>query len=325
MDSQTAPTFTRILIPLDGSALADQSLPYARAIGGPNAEYVLMYAVPPLKAEREWFWGPVYATVDEVQARAKAGAREGMLRSAERWLGERPRFSLEIVDGEPAEAILYVAERRGIDLVVLASHGRGTTGRLVFGSVADRIAHHSPVPVLVVRPRDAVVALEPARVKRVLVPLDGSTLAGRALPIATALARDLNVSVALVLAIDEEERIAPYPGAYAPAPDRIQEGVAAASELLAETAAELRDAGVKTTTAIHVGRAFDTIADAARDGDVVVMASHGRGGIRRWMLGSVAEKLVRSGPVPVMIVPVGHRAATPVMTPEADPLFATSG
>src|SRR5262249_50726431 len=140
MDSQITPMFTRIMVPLDGSDLAEQSLPYARAVGGPSAEYVLTYAVPPLEAEREWLGGRIFASVDEVQARAKAGAKDDMLRAAKSWLGEEASVTLEIVDGEPAETILHVAERRGVNLIVLASHGRGATGRLVFGSVPDRTA-----------------------------------------------------------------------------------------------------------------------------------------------------------------------------------------
>jgi nucleotide-binding universal stress UspA family protein len=307
MESNPTPVFERILVPLDGSGLAEQSLPFARAIGGPAAEYVLVHAVPPLSEEREWFLGPAYATVDEVQARAKAAAREGMLRASDRWLGERPHISLEIIDGEPAETILLVAERRDVNLIVLASHGRGATGRLVFGSVADRIAHVAPVPVMIVRPQDAPAELDLPRIERVLVPLDGSDLAATALPVATKLAHDLKVPVVLVQAVDVVERIAPYPGAYAPPPELVQTGIATASELLEETAASLRRVGVPVTTTIQVGPAFSTIADTAQSGDIVVMASHGRGGLRRWMLGSVAEKLVRSGPAPVMIVPVAGR------------------
>jgi nucleotide-binding universal stress UspA family protein len=324
MDSQASPAFKRILVPLDGSDLAEQSLAYARAIGGPEAELVLVHAVPPLEPERDWLKGLVFATVDEVQQRAKADAREMMLRAAHRWLGERPKVDLEILDGEPTETILHVAAQKKVDLIVLASHGRGTTGRLVFGSVADRIAHLAPVPVLIVRPLDAPADLVAAAIERVVVPLDGSDLAKQASPVASALAQDLKIPVVLVQAIDVVERIAPYPGAYAPPADLIRLATAAAAESLADIAATLCSAGIRTNIEFRVGPAFDTVAGVAVPGDIVVMASHGRSGIRRWLVGSVAEKLVRSGPVPVMIVPVGERASEATKVSSAESVFSMS-
>jgi nucleotide-binding universal stress UspA family protein len=318
MESQSRPAFKRILVPLDGSDLAEQSLPYARAIGGSDAELILVHAVPPLEAEHDWFLGRVYATVDEVQERAKADAHEWMLRAAHRWLGEYPNVAVEILDGEPVETIVQIAARHRADLIVLASHGRGTTGRFVFGSVADRVAQLSPVPILIVRPHDAVADVGPVRFKRVLLPLDGSELAKTALPIGATLARAMNVPVVLIQAIDILLRVAPYPGAYAPPPDLIQEAEARAADSLAESVSLLNGAGVRTVVELRVGQAFDTIAGIATPGDIVVMASHGRGGIRRWLLGSVAEKLIRSGPVPVMIVPVAERTSSPMAPPAVE-------
>jgi nucleotide-binding universal stress UspA family protein len=308
MDRQTTSAFGRILIPLDGSGLAEQALPFARTIGGNQAEYVLVHVVPPAAPEVEWITRQVVATVEEIEARAMADARNGLLRAAGFWLGERPHIHLEVTDGDPAAAILRVAEQRRADLIVLASHGRGATGRLVFGSVADRLAHASPVPVLIVRPADTNAELTAARIDRLLVPLDGSDLSQRALPVAAALARQLAIPVLLVQAIGVAERIAPYPGAYAPPADVLQQAQAAVAESLAAAAAAMRQPSLTVTTEILVGPAFGAIADATAQGDIVVMASHGRSGIQRWLLGSVAEKLVRSGPVPVMIVPVGNRA-----------------
>lgn len=305
MDQSTSPKFSRILVPLDGSDLAEQALPFALSIGGDSATYFLVTVLPHLDATYEWLSRRVVENLEDVEAHARADARTSLLHAAHIWLGERPQIEVDVLDGDPATAILQADERYDADLVVIASHGRGSAGRLAFGSVADRITRHARGPVLVIRPQDASVEFGRAFIDRIVVPIDGSTHAKKALPYAAALARGLAVPIILVQAVDVIQRIAPYPGAYAPPPDIVQEGVAAAAASLATSAQELRAQGITVTTEIRVGPAVDTIDEIATTGDVIVLSSRGWSGFTRWVLGSVAEKLVRSSPVPVMIVPGG--------------------
>jgi nucleotide-binding universal stress UspA family protein len=333
MERQMAPSFARILVPLDGSALAEQALPYARAVGGTGAELILQAVVPPAEARSDLdgiellalgvvpaaadraLQEHVVATVEEVQAQSEAVARERLLAAARTWLDDRTNYTVRVAPGDPAEEILRAVAELGADLVVLASHGRGAVGRAVFGSVADRVAHASPVPAMVVRPRDAASRSDPVLVGRILVPLDGSEIAARALPVAELLARRLERPVHFLHAIDPAQILGPFAGAAVLGPTFFEEAEAKARGWLEDAAERLRSAGVAVTTEIATGVPFATIAGAAQPGDVVVLASHGRGGVRRWLLGSVAEKLVRSGPVPVIVVPVDRRATTEAAKP----------
>ena len=161
-----------ILVPLDGSALAEQALPYAQALAGPGCELILL---------------EVGQDDDDLTLRERHADSCGQLETA---------------IGDPAEEILRVATQMGAGMIVMTTRGRGAVGRWAFGSVADRVARTAPVPVLVVRPREDVGEAGSGTIRRLVVPLDGSPLAEAAVSFAQFLAKDLTVPVHLVTAID---------------------------------------------------------------------------------------------------------------------------
>jgi nucleotide-binding universal stress UspA family protein len=338
MERQTTSTFRRILVPLDGSTLAEQALPYVRAIGGADAEFELLAVVPPAEAEddlrgidllvlaavpqsrsQQVIEAHAGAPVEEVQARSEAAARERLLTAARTWLGGLRNVRLRVTAGDPAAEILRLAEERDADLIVLASHGRGTVGRAVFGSVADRVVRSSSVPVMIVRPRDAAVEIAPIFLDRVIVPLDGSDLAARALPVAEGLARRRGLPVHLLRPLDAGQLLGPIAASAGRPPTTANDAAAEARRALEATAVLLRAAGVRVTTEVVKGSPASIIAGAARPGDIIVLSSHGRGGMRRWWLGSVAERLVHAGPAPVIVGPVAPRPAAVTSRPLAAP------
>jgi nucleotide-binding universal stress UspA family protein len=267
-----------VLVPLDGSDLAEQALPYAEALAKPGCELIL------LEVGQE--------SDDEfslLERHADSCAR------------------LETAAGDPAEQILQVADDLGAGLIVMTTHGRGALGRWAFGSVADQVTRTSRVPVLVVRPRTDRDAPEPV-IQRLVLPLDGSALAEQAVPVAQSLAQRLNVPVHLLTAIDVAsllpvDVVPPVAVNVALYEETVAQLDSGAAATLAEVSDRLQQAGVQTSAEVLHGSPFLTIAEAARPGDVIVMTSHGRGGVKRWLLGSVAEKLIREGPVPVILVP----------------------
>jgi nucleotide-binding universal stress UspA family protein len=192
----------------------------------------------------------------------------------------------------------------------MTTHGRGALGRWIFGSVADRVARSSPVPVLLVRPREREPG--PVAIRRLVVPLDESPLSEEALSMAQALATRLGVPIHLITVIDVMRII---PAEVAPVvafdaavyEETLSQLDAGAAALLANVSQRLEREGVHTSSKVAHGSPFTTIVDAVHDGDLIVMTSHGRGGVQRWLLGSVAEKLVREAPVPVVLVPVASR------------------
>jgi nucleotide-binding universal stress UspA family protein len=270
-----------ILVPLDGSQLAEQALPYAQKLAEPGCQLILL----------------------------EVGQEEDDLGLLERH--SDACVSLETAVGDPAEQILRVAKDLGVGFIVMTTHGRGALRRWAFGSVTDEVTRTSPVPVFVVRPRDGDTGIAPI-IQRVIVPLDGSPLAEEALPTAMSLARRLHVPAHLVTAIDVT-KILPVevmPTGIFDASlyeETVVQLEAGATAWLTQAAEQLQHEGVAATWAILRGSPFLAITDAVKPGDVIVMTSHGRGGAKRWLLGSVAEKLVREGSVPVVLVPVGER------------------
>jgi nucleotide-binding universal stress UspA family protein len=298
-----------ILVPLDGSPLAEQALPYAQALLAPGAELTLLEVVEEPESIHGMS-GRLLVPIEDLQRMLERQAHADLEKAKSTLGSESLPVQLEVTRGDPAEEILRVAGERQVELIAMTTHGRGALGRWVFGSVADRVARTSPVPVLLVRPSED----EPQSVaiRRLVVPLDGSALAEEALPTAQALATRLGVPIHLITVIDVM-RIIPVEVAPVVAfnaavyEDTLSQLDGGARTLLADVSGRLEREGLHTSSEVAQGSPFSTIADAVHDGDLIVMTSHGRSGVRRWLLGSVAEKLVRETPVPVILVPVAAR------------------
>ena len=165
--------------------------------------------------------------------------------------------------GDPADGIIAVAA--DADLIVMTTQGREATGRVLFGSVADSVARHAPEPDPLSSRRDTRLNRPP--VTRVVVPLDGSTLAEQALPVAATVARDLGVPVHLVRVLDVDVvRATVQAGSHAAAAYvRSQEEVQRqGEEYLAERAQELRNQDVTATAEVLLGSPAVTLLDAIR-------------------------------------------------------------
>lgn len=305
----------RILVPLDGSVFATSVLPYVSALGGPDTEFILLQVMPAATPIRNLL-GQEVVPAEEVARWDEERAQRELEADAEQLRRPARSVKTRIAAGDPATEILRVIEAEGVNLVALASHGRGAVGRLAFGSVADRLTRYSPIPVLIIRgqtepERDAIARRE-AVLRRLVVPLDSSALAEQALPVARDLAQTLHLPVQLLTVLDPSTMASPAL-AYAAAflqqfEDEMVAGMRRNAEAyLSATVSDLGAAGISAGWDIRQGAIADAIASATRPGDVLVMTSHGRGGITRWLIGSVAERLVRIAPVPVMLVPAPGR------------------
>jgi nucleotide-binding universal stress UspA family protein len=194
---------------------------------------------------------------------------------------------------------------------VMATHGHGGLRRAWLGSVADYLVHHLQVPILLVRPASAHrVGVHPTEV---LVPLDGSPLAEEAIGPAVDLARSWGAGVSLLQIVEpfllSTEPTFPVPYTYDG--DLTNMTRDAAQDYLDDVVDRLREEGVRATGAAVIGwNTADAILEAAHPERVVMLAvaTHGRGGLQRLMLGSVADKLIRGADVPVLV----HRPAGPV-------------
>jgi nucleotide-binding universal stress UspA family protein len=152
-------------------------------------------------------------------------------------------------------------------------------------------------------------------VSRIVVPLDGSQIAERALPVASDLAKQIAVPVHVVRAVDAASTLPMAPGVFGAVPavsadvtDQIwQEAESEAQSTVTAAVSRLQAEGVDASGGILNGSPFFAISEATQPGDLLILTSHGRGGVRRWLLGSVAEKLVREADAPVLLVPALER------------------
>ena len=307
---------TIVLAPVDGSARALRAMPWAAKLAGPSGTVVLLRVVPPQPAYAETLFSLV-GDEDAVQGIQDAWSRiakTDLDEAAALLSGSGVAVEQMVAEGEPDEEIVATAARRGVEMIAMASHGRGAVGRAIFGSVADRVARTAPVPILILRPPDED-ADQSVVVSRLVVPLDGSQIAERALPVASALARQFDAPVHVVRAVDAASSLPITPGYLEVAPavtaevtDRIwQEAESEARSTVTAAVSRLRAEGVDASGGIVNGSPFFAISEATQPGDLLVLTSHGRGGVQRWLLGSVAEKLMREADAPVLLVPALER------------------
>jgi len=302
--SAPAPRSFRILLPHDGSALANQSITYAALL--PATEILVLHIRPDLSSYLMDGMVLDVATPDD-EIRAEFETLIDPLRRD----GREVRLEIDSSGGQDvADAIITASE--GYDLVLMTTHGRGMAERVIFGSVTDRVTRHGHVPTLLLRGQAGATDTPTPAPARIVVPLDGSELAARALPAAADLARILALPRHLVRVVDLDGvravihrlREAQHPAPEIRFDDARAEAEREAGASLDTHAAALRDTGLEVDTKVLSGTVSFALIDAAKPDDLMVMTSHGQGGLKRWLIGSIAEKLIRQAPCPVLMVPV---------------------
>jgi nucleotide-binding universal stress UspA family protein len=306
---------TVVLAPVDGSTRALRAVPWAAKLAGADGTVVLLRVVPAQPDYAETLFSLVGAegNVQDIQDAWTRTAKADMDEAAALLSGSAVTVEQLVAQGEPDEEIVAAA-RRGVEMIAMASHGRGAVGRAIFGSVADRVARTASVPILILRTPDED-ADHSVVVTRIVVPLDGSQIAERALPVASELARKLAAPVHVVRAVDAAVTLPMASGVFGAGPvvgaevtDQIwEEAESDARSTVTAAVSRLRADGIDASGATLNGSPYYAISEATQPGDLLILTSHGRGGVRRWLLGSVAEKLVREANAPVMLVPAVER------------------
>lgn len=288
-----------ILVPLDGSEEARSALPYAAALAAPGGPIELLTIV---KDQKDLADGGEAS----VQAALKAAGAELVAAGYD--------VKTRILVGDVADHIVEAAANGGAYMIVMASHGRGAFQRLIHGSIADKVTREATVPVMVVRSAQSQPG--PVGITRLVVPLDGTTLSEQSLPVATAISRHLGTPLFLVRAVNIAEFMPPAVGMGEAIPfetyDETEEEMEKdASTYLDTLAARLQAEGLHVVTQVLSGPPAAAITEATKPGDVVILCSHQRSGVMRWLVGSVAEQLVRDDDVPVILVPAPELEPAP--------------
>lgn len=314
----------KVLIPLDGSNFSEHALPLgldlARRLG---AEVHLVRVHEPLAPLTYAGEVPIFDPGWEHELRTR---EEEYLRGWVDVVGERAglRAHGALLDGTAVDALASYMQEVEVDLVVMTTHGRGGLSRFWLGSVADGLVRRATAPLLLLRPEEEQVDLDRVpSLSRILVPLDGTGFSRQVLDRVVVLARTLGADLTLLRVVVPVFTLGvPLPPASAAeVPPALERERSFAAEYLESVAEEVGDRSleVRTAVVVHQQPAEGIVEYAeSHDVDLIAMATHGRGGLARLTLGSVADKVLRSSRTPLLLYrPSGERAASAGATPPA--------
>jgi nucleotide-binding universal stress UspA family protein len=296
----------QILVPLDGSALAETILPHATELArATGSRLTLLQAVPPpVLVEPMMGAIPPPTITYGVWETENAAARTYLAATARTLEAQHLPVETIVSNGDPATEIVdWAAQDPPNRRIAMATHGRSGLGRWVFGSVAEKVLHAAPVPLLLVRvPPDPTPPAAARHYQPQLIPLDGSALAERALDQAVPLAQATGATLWLVAVVPSSDMAELTEFSWVPPGEDAAR--AHMTAYLTQAAQGLQATGVPVHTEVLAGHPAQGIlhqADAVT-ADLIVMSTHGRGGLRRLWLGSVALKVVQSAQHPVLLV-----------------------
>jgi nucleotide-binding universal stress UspA family protein len=312
--------FTKVLVPLDTPEVAPGILPYvshlAKAL---DLSVVLMSVIDPSEVQESREMATREVGGQSISAAAVDATDQGrqFLRGFVEALGQEgiQAESAVAVGEDPAREILQFASANGCDLIAMATHDRNLLGQAIRGSVTNEVLRSAHVPVLAVTPENQEGREQPTQLNTILAPLDGSAFAEAVLPYVEFLARSMALEVVLVRVLRYDQIYPPIVSAnMAETPGTAQvllEAESAAEQeiidYLRDLAQRLSEPGLPVRWELLRGPVSSSIATLAQElpHSLIALASHGRSGLARWVLGSVAEELLRGTGDPVLVIPSG--------------------
>lgn len=293
--------YTRMLIPLDGSKVAEQVLPYARFLAKALKIPVELLEAVDLEALR-LVANPERGRYIDTLLSEKMDAGKSYLEAiAQSFQGTQVTCFVE--KGTPQDMVIERAARDKDTLIVMATHGRSGIQRWVLGSVTDKVLHGSTNHLLLIRANDQAKAAGEAPLKTVIVPLDGSPLAETVLPYVFDLAKKMRLQVVFVRAYALPTSTADEYETYSD--ELVSQIEAEAQDYLAEKVKEAKGKGLENVSSVvNIGYGAEEIITLARKtpDNFVAMCTHGRSGMKRFVLGSVTDRVVRHSGDPVLII-----------------------
>ncbi len=294
--------YKRILVPLDGSELAEVALPYAEELAGRlGSEITLVHVYETADAQYERMH---QAYIQKMVEATKQGAERFLAKSK----AKRVKVKPALLVGHAAEEIVDYADKENADLIIIATHGRSGISRWVLGSVATKVLSAAKRPVALIRAegvRDS--AGEKGMIKKALVPLDGSRESEAVIPYVEELASGLEAEVVLlhVTAPAYPVYIMPTEPVQIPfSEEEVQLLRSKAEAYLEDVGSALKGKGINTKLEVRFGGSADEIIKVADEvgADLVAMSTHGRSGISRWAFGSTADRVLHAGNTPILLV-----------------------
>jgi nucleotide-binding universal stress UspA family protein len=268
----------KILLALDGSENAERALPWAKRLSSREKALVVLVRVVPLGVKD-----------DELER--ELGEARDYLQRVERDLNYAGVPTKVLIrKGMAAHVIPHVAHRERCDLILMTTRGGSPVRRWAIGGVTEQVMRTSSIPVLPVRSQMALP--RQGHVRRLILPIDGSTLAESGVSWAARLAHLLKAKMLFVHVM---------PPGTMKAGSRVERNYQALSKRIRKVCDLLNESGVPARFALQHGDPADRIVQVADQNDLILTTTHGRGGFKRWIFGSVAEKLIHHSLVPVLV------------------------
>lgn len=285
--------YRRVLVPLDGSALAERAIPYAQAIAKTKGSELILFTVS-------------VASVEQLDRPMKAYLEL----NAKELQSQGIKTATAIAYGNIADEIIDYAANNKVDLIVISTHGYSGIKRWVLGSIASKVLYGTCADVLLIKSKAPKVSQ--VDLKKILLPLDGSAFSETPIPAVEELIKGTDTEI--VLTIVSEPPLVPTYGdrPINPTWERHQATLWAemqkqASEYLEKIKAQLKEHGIKVKSHVipgELGRVAESIMQIAQKEkvDLIAMATHGRTGISRWVYGSVATRIAEESLQPILLI-----------------------
>jgi nucleotide-binding universal stress UspA family protein len=295
--------YTRILIPLDTSPIAEQVLSHVERLLSPTAAIHLVCVVEPNMYSYA-FTTPEATVQEKLQAVIHTDMERYLARMEATLRDQGRHVTSWLARGDAAQSIVDVAVQVQADLIAMSTHGRSGFSRWAMGSVADRVIQTAQQPILLIRNQLMTAPERP--LQRILVPVDGSPAAEIALAQARTIAQEQDAELLLVRVVEPlsgwQQALLAENGASTEEVDRARWHEAEA--YIATHCTALAAAQVRASGRLFHGSAGHTLVNLLQQEafDLVVMSTHGLSGYSRWVYGSVAGKVLHNTPCPLLLL-----------------------
>ncbi|MDH5695582.1 MAG: universal stress protein [Dehalococcoidia bacterium] len=287
----------KIIVPLDGSNLAELAIPYAEALAGVfGSEVVLVCVCEPAESQ--------YCHMHQLYIEKMAGQMKDRIKDY--GIGV-VAVSPVVLTGEPAGEIIDYAEKNNIGLIIMASHGRSGIMPWAMGSISNKVTHKTGTPVLLIRARVPYPEVDRRQIlNKVLLPLDGSEAGEAAVPYIQELIARLESEVILFGVVPAGQHVRTVGGLdFVHYPEEHLELIKAeAKEYLERVYHRLSGGKGSVRIELKVGDVAHEIIKFAEETNAgfVAISAHGHSGIGKWVFGSIAHKILHASNTPVLLV-----------------------
>lgn len=289
----------KIFVPLDGTDLSEEILPYITGLAGELEATVLLFAVADERAIDPA--GSLSSVLGEWQDYLSRRLSDVSGRLREEGI---PAHCL-VQKGLPAREIVRIAQRENCDCIAMLTHGRGLLGFSLLGSVAYNVVNTSPIPVLLITPAKAKELKEQGtRISKLLVALDGSELAEKAIPVAAKLAEGLKKEVVLVRVVPLSEVFPSFVEDIVP-PEMEKQALDSATAYLEKKVEALNKQGLRATWKLLKGPVVPGLLKTAAENPncLMLVTTRGWSGLSLALLGSVTISLLKASQAPILVIP----------------------